>query len=158
MSPFVQISFDCVPLRSVPRWDIPLDASPEYRALCERIKQAAIKHGLHNSYYLCSGRCVFHLTNDPTVGMLSFGFEGTILTDAEDRQAVHVDLQVQLGPDTCDWLAAPIVNWFCETVRHAVQAEFQRYLTATDSDRICERQRLIEAEMIRHQGFVGLGL
>ena len=158
MSPFVQISFDCMPLRSVSRWDIPLDASPAYQALCERIKQAAAKHGLHNSYYLCSGHCVFHLTNDPSVGMLSFSFEGTALTDTDDRLAVYLDLQVQLGPETCDWLAAPIVDWFRETVRQAVQVEFQRYLSATDSDRTCQRQRLIESVMIRHQGFVGLGL
>ena len=89
--------------------------------------------------------------------MLSFSFEGTALTDTDDRRVVYLDLQVRLGPETCAWLAAPIVDWFRETVRQAVQVEFQRYLSATDSDQTCDRQRLIESVMIRHQGFVGLG-
>ena len=48
----VDISFDCLPLRSIGRLDIPLDASPKYRARCERIKAAIDKHGSHNAYYL----------------------------------------------------------------------------------------------------------
>ena len=158
MNRCVKITFDCVPLRSVPRWDIPLDASPEFRELCERIKQAAAKHGLHNSYYLCRGRCVFHLINDSTMGMLAFRFEGTVLTDAEDRKAVDLDLDVTLAQETCDWLTAPVVSWFCESVRHAVLVEFQHYLATTDSDQTSERQQWIESEMIRQAGFVGLGV
>ena len=52
--------------------------------------------GLHNSYYLHHASCVFHLTNDPRVGMLEFRFEGTVLTDAEDRSAIESDLEVEL--------------------------------------------------------------
>ncbi len=48
----VEIAFDCLPLRSVGRLDIPLDASPDFRSRCERIKAAMEKHGTHNSYYL----------------------------------------------------------------------------------------------------------
>ena len=37
MNRYVEISFDCLPLRSVGRLDIPMDASPKYRERCERI-------------------------------------------------------------------------------------------------------------------------
>jgi hypothetical protein len=70
----VEIGFDCLPLRSVSRLDAPLDASAAHRDLCLRIKQAIETHGSHNSYYLRSGECVFHLTNDPTIGVVSFSF------------------------------------------------------------------------------------
>ena len=42
---YVDIVFDCLPLRSIGRMDIPLDASPKYRARCERIKHALAVHG-----------------------------------------------------------------------------------------------------------------
>lgn len=158
MNPLLKITFECVPLRSVPRWDVPLDASPEFRDLCERIRQAAAKHGLHNSYYLCSGRCIFHLTSDPDAGMLAFQFEGTVLTDAQDRRPAGLDLRVQLDQDTCDWLTAPVLSWFCETVRRAVQVEFARYIEGCDPAKTCKRLQRIKEEMIRREGFVGLGL
>jgi hypothetical protein len=47
--PAVAITFDCTPLRSVPRLDIPLDASPVYRARLERMQQAVGRHGLRNT-------------------------------------------------------------------------------------------------------------
>jgi hypothetical protein len=97
MNPLPQITFDCVPLRSVPRWDIPLDASPEFRALCTRIRLAAKTHGMHNSYYLHSGSCTFQLTSDPSQGTLTYAFEGTILTDAADRKPVAMDLAQEAG-------------------------------------------------------------
>ena len=40
MQRWVEVSFDCLPLRSIARLDIPIDASPKYRARCERIKAA----------------------------------------------------------------------------------------------------------------------
>ena len=55
MNRWVEIEFDCLPLRSIGRFDIPLDASPVYQAKCERIKQAIDQHGSHNSYYLTPG-------------------------------------------------------------------------------------------------------
>ena len=64
---FVEIMFDCLPLRSVGRLDIPIDASPKYRQRCERIKDEMERHGSHNSYFLYNASCVFHLTNDPTL-------------------------------------------------------------------------------------------
>ena len=68
MNQHVQISFECLPLRSVGRLDIPIDASPAFHARCERIKHALEKHGAHNSYFLYDARCTFHLTNDPARG------------------------------------------------------------------------------------------
>ena len=52
MSNFVDISFDCLPLRSVPRFDTPLDdAPPETVEFGRRVRQAVAKHGQFNSYY-----------------------------------------------------------------------------------------------------------
>src|SRR5260221_1980898 len=132
MNRFVEIAFDCLPLRSVTRLDIPIDASPRYRARCERIKAALERHGSHNSYFLYDANCVFHLTNQDDLGTLEFSFEGTVLTDPSDREAVLADLEVALVRETCDWLTEPVVAWFRETVSHAVQGEFNRYIEAGD--------------------------
>ena len=43
MDQWVEIRFDCLPLRSVTRLDIPLDASPKYQAFCHRVKAAIEK-------------------------------------------------------------------------------------------------------------------
>ena len=37
MNRFVEITFDCLPLRSIPRLDIPIDASPRYRKFLEDV-------------------------------------------------------------------------------------------------------------------------
>ena len=100
MQRWVEISFDCLPLRSIGRLDVPLDASPKYQALCHRIKTAMEKHGSLNAYYLYNARCVFHLTNHSQLGMLQFSFEGTVLTDAEDLHAKSSDLMVELQKET----------------------------------------------------------
>ena len=78
MSHYVDITFDCLPLRSVGRMDIPLDASPKYRARCERIKQQLAAYGSHNTYYLYNARCAFHLTNEPELGILVIRSEGDL--------------------------------------------------------------------------------
>ncbi len=75
--------------------DIPLDASPRYRARCELIKQMLGKHGSHNSYFLYGAKCVFHLTNQDDVGSLEFSFEGVVLTDPSDKEALLADLDVR---------------------------------------------------------------
>jgi hypothetical protein len=155
---YVDVSFDCLPLRSIVRFDVPMDASAEFRARVERIKQATVKHGLHNSYYLHNARCVFHLTNDPQVGMLQFDFEGTVLTDAEDRKALDCDLTSVLAAETCDWLTEPAVSWFRETVGHAVLIEFDRYIAAGDLARTVERIARLESESEAHGGYLGMGL
>ena len=88
MDRYVDITFDCLPLRSIGRMDIPIDASPKFRARCERIQKALTKHGSLNTYYLYNARCSFHLTNRSEFGVIEFGFEGTVLTDETDTQQV----------------------------------------------------------------------
>ena len=158
MSPFVEIVFDCLPLRSVERLDIPLDASPVFRAQCERIKRAVEKHGMHNSYYLHHGRCVFRLTNDANVGLIAMGFEGIVLTDADDLKTIHADLEAEISEETCDWLTAPIVAWFQETVRRAVMVEFERYIAAGDLQKTIQRIAKLQETMDARGGFIGMGL
>jgi hypothetical protein len=158
MNRWVDITFDCLPLRTVGRLDIPLDASPKYRALCERVKAAIERHGSHNSYYLHNARCVYHLTNQDDVGMLEFRFEGTVLTDAEDVHTQRSDLEVELVRETCEWLTEPIVHWFSETVHRAVNAEFDRYIEAGDLQQAKERIERIQAASDEAGGFLGMYL
>ena len=154
----VEITFDCIPLRAVGRFDIPIDASPEDTDLYRRLHVAAEKHGVHNAYYLAQGRCAFHLTNDPQIGLIEFGFEGTVLTDTADQQTQLCDLAIELLEEVCDWLTAPVVEWFGETVRNAVRVEFDRYIAAGDLAKTIERMRRIEAESDSHGGYTGMGL
>lgn len=155
----VDISFDCIPLRSVGRFDIPVDdESPEDQGLIKRMHLAAERHGAYNTYYLCNARCVFHLTNDPQTGMLEFAFEGTVFTDPSDQRTLNCDLSVRLEHEVCPWLTAPVVQWFSETVRSAVQVEFDRYIAAGDLGKALQRLREIEAQSDARGGFKGMGL
>jgi hypothetical protein len=158
MSHWVDIRFDCLPLRSLGRLDIPIDASPKYRALCERVKAALEKHGSHNSYYLHNARCAYHLANSDECGGLEFRFEGTVLTDAEDQHCQRCDLQVELLRETCDWLTEPIVEWFRETVSRSVLVEFDRYIEAGDLEKARQRIEQMQAASDESGGFVGMYL
>jgi hypothetical protein len=158
MSRFVEIAFDCLPLRSVTRLDIPIDASPRYRARCERIKAALEKHGSHNSYFLYDANCVFHLTNQDDLGTLEFSFEGTVLTDPADRETVLADLEVTLVRETCDWLTEPVVAWLRETVSHAAVVEFNRYIEAGDLAQTLKRIAALQAKADQTGGYVGMYL
>lgn len=158
MDRWVEISFDCLPLRSVTRLDIPLDASPKYRALCERIKSAIDTHGTHNTYYLYNAQCVYRLTNRPDYGMLQFKFDGTLFTDATDLKSDRCDLNVELVRETCDWLTQPIVQWFTTSVQHSVCVEFDRYIAAGDLQRTLERLAKLNAASEESGGFVGMYL
>lgn len=158
MTRYVDIAFDCLPLRSIGRLDIPLDASPKYRERCERIKRALDEHGSHNSYFLYNASCGFHLTNDAEVGLLEFRFEGVALTDEADQKTIRCHLEVELVRETCDWLTEPIVQWFKETVQRSVAAEFDRYIAAGDLAQTVERINRIQAESDQKGGFVGMYL
>jgi hypothetical protein len=158
MSRWVEIAFDCLPLRSVSRLDIPLDASPKFRERCERIKRSIEKHGSHNTYFLYNADCTFHLTNREGFGTLEFRFEGTVITDAADMHAQHADLEVELIRETCDWLTAPVVEWFRESVQHAVCVEFDRYIAAGDLAKTKERMDRLQAEIEKTGGHVGMYL
>ncbi len=158
MEHYVDITFDCLPLRSVGRLDVPIDAPPEFEELAARIRQAVEKHGLHNSYYLHQAKCIFQLTNDRNVGMIEFRFDGTLLTDPDDKQTRACDLRVELQRETCDWLTAAVVQWFADTVTRAVRVEFDRYIAAGDLQRTIERMEQLQAESDAHGGFLGMGL
>jgi len=158
MDRWVEINFDCVPLRTITRFDVPIDASPKYRAFCERLKAAHEKHGSHNSYFLHNARCTYHLTNDADQGMIEFRFEGVVLTDESDRETHACDLTVEMLRETCDWLSEPIVRWFKETVSRAVAVEFDRYIAAGDLQQAKERIERIQSQADDEDGFVGMYL
>lgn len=158
MSDAVQIQFDCMPLRSIGRLDIPLDASPRYRQRCLRIKHAIEAHGSHNTYYLYNARCHFHLTNRDGLGEIEYRFEGTVLTDPADEKTVGCDLDVELTRETCEWLTEPIVDWFKESVSRAVVVEFDRYIAAGDLQQAHDRADKLRAETDANEGFVGMFL
>jgi hypothetical protein len=156
--PSVAITFDCTPLRGVPRLDIPLDASPVFRARLERMQQAVASHGTRNAYYLTNARCRFHFTNDPAIGWVQFAFEGTLLTDELDRKTVGSDLDIRLEKETCDWLTQPAVQWLTLSVKHAVEVEFDRYIAAGDLSRALERLAREQAASDAAGGFLGMNL
>ncbi|TWU66268.1 MULTISPECIES: hypothetical protein [Crateriforma] len=155
---WVQIEFECLPLRSVSRFDVPVDASPKYEAFVQRVKNAIDKHGSHNTYYLHQGLCVYHLTNDPAHGEVSFDFEGVAMTDKTDRKTRSVDLITQLRGETCTWLNEPIVEFLAESVKHSVLVEFDRYIEAGDLEKTRQRIAEIEKQAEESGGFVGMYL
>jgi len=158
MNRWVEIQFDCLPLRSVVRLDVPLDASPRFRALFERVRAALQTHGTFNTYYLYNALCTFHLTNRDDRGMLQFRFEGTVITDQSDLRTTHVELDVTLERETCSWLSEPIVQWFQESVRQAVMVEFDRYIEAGDLEQTRRRIEKLQAASDQAGGFLGMYL
>ena len=158
MNRWVDISFDCLPLRSVGRLDIPLDASPKYRSHCERIRDAMAKHGSHNAYFIYNGRCTYHLANSNSEGVIEFEYEGTVLTNEDDQAAKRCDLKVNLRGETCNWLTEPIVEWFQQTVTQSMRVEFDRYIEAGDLSQTKKRIEQIQAASDDASGYVGMYL
>ena len=158
MNRWVEITFDCLPLRSVGRMDVPLDASPTFRTLCENIKAAIDKHGSFNTYYVYSARCAFHLLNHDTLGMIEFRFEGTLFTDATDCKTERCDLTVELVRETCDWLKEPVVEWFRETVTQAVRVEFDHFIDAGDLEKTRQRVEKLRSQADQLGGYMGMYL
>lgn len=155
---WVEIEFDCLPLRTVTRLDVPVDASPKYEQFILRVKDAIERHGTLNSYYLYQAHCRYHLTNDPERGMVGFRFEGTVLTDQDDRRTMQTDLTVDLEQETCSWLTEPLVERLAESVEHAVMVEFDRYIEAGDLEQTRQRIERLQAESDQAGGFVGMYL
>jgi hypothetical protein len=158
MDRWVDIQFDCLPLRSISRWDAPLDASPRLRDFYARLIESHRKHGTHNTYYLHNARCIYHLTNQPVLGTLEFRFEGVVMTDAEDRCTQGSDLAVELARETCTWLSEPVVRWFHESVQHAVRIEFDHYIAAGDLEKTRQRIAKLQAQSDQLEGFLGMYL
>ncbi len=156
--PAVAITFECTPLRSVPRLDIPLDASPGYRARLERMQRAVAAHGTRNAYYLTDGSCTFRFTNDSASGWVRFAFTGPVFTDDADLQTTGSDLDIILDVETCDWLTQPAVEWLTVSVKHAVEAEFDRYIAAGDLARARERLAREQATIDESGGYLGMNL
>jgi hypothetical protein len=141
----VDIAFDCLPHRSVGRVDIPIDASPEFRARLEHLKRSIDKHGIDNAYFLYNSRCVYRLANSDIEGMLRFSFEGAVLTDRSDAKADRADLDVELVSETCGGLPAVVLDWFAVAVQRAVLVEFDRFIAAGHLER-----RVDELERLTH--------
>ncbi|MEX0585809.1 MAG: hypothetical protein WD176_04155 [Pirellulales bacterium] len=158
MSAWVEIEFDCIPLRTVGRLAVPPDASPKFRQRCERILAARQKHGEHNSYYLATAHCTYHLTNNPDVGRLEFRFEGVVLTDDSDQTTKATDLTVELARETCDWLTEPVSRWFAASVERAVIVEFDRYIAAGDLEKTLKRIEQLRSQTEESGGYVGMYL
>jgi hypothetical protein len=158
MDRWVDITFNCLPLRSVACFSAPVDAPDDVAATYGKLRAAAQKHGLHNTYYLHAGRCVFHLTNHEQLGMIEFAFSGTVLTDAGDMHTLGCDLEVGLAGEACDWLVASVVDWFADTVREAVKVEFDRFIAAGDLDKTIQRLQQLQATSDAQGGFLGAWL
>lgn len=158
MNDWVDITFTCLPLRSVTCFAPPVDASDEVEETYGKLRAAVQKHGLHNSYYLHGGKCVFHLTNLEQIGMIEFAFAGAILTETQDMHTLRCDLQVELTGETCDWLTASVVDWFGESVREAVKVEFDRFIAAGDLQKTIERLQQLQATSDAQGGFLGAWL
>ncbi|QDV24925.1 hypothetical protein [Aureliella helgolandensis] len=155
---WVEVVFDCMPLRTVPRVDIPIDASPKLAEKMLRVKRAIEKHGTLNSYYLHNATCTFHLTNDPQQGMMQYSFEGVVLTDQTDLKPISCDFKIELLKETCSWLNQAIVDWLAETVQRSVLVEFERYIRAGDLTKAIERLEKLQQAEEESGGFVGMYL
>jgi hypothetical protein len=90
--------------------------------------------------------------------MVEFAFEGTVITDADDRRAESSDLSVELVRETCDWLTEPVVEWLAGTVPHAVEAEFDRFIQAGDLAQTVARLEKIQSASDEAGGFLGMYL
>jgi hypothetical protein len=87
-----------------------------------------------------------------------FAVEGTILTDDADSRTVGSQLTVRLDRETCDWLTQPAVQWLALSVKHAMEAEFDRYISAGDLARTQERIDREQAACDAGGGFLGMNL
>ncbi len=130
MDAAVDISFSCLPLRSVGRLDVPMDASGIYRIRYERLREALRSHSAQRTYYLYDAHCVFRLANSEIEGMIRFDFEGIVLTDAGDVLTDHVELDVKLASETCDGIPAEVEAWLKQRLEKAVAIEFDSFIAA----------------------------
>jgi hypothetical protein len=128
--PAVQIAFDCLPLRSIARLDVPLDASDALRRRAERMKAAMAAFGLQRSYFLYNAHCTFRFANSEVEGACRFEFEGAVQTDAGDRKCERTLLDVHLTSETCGGVPTDVQAWLAERVRRAVAIEFDRFVAA----------------------------
>jgi hypothetical protein len=127
---YVEIEFECLPLRAVGRTDVPIDASPSFRARTEHLKRSIEAHGTENAYFLYNAHCTYRLANSDVDGMLRLAFEGALLTDASDAKAERIDLEVALVGETCGGVPREVLAWLECIVSRAVLIEFDRFIAA----------------------------
>ncbi len=157
MQPVVDIEFDCLPLKSIGRVDVPLDASPAFRAQRERLQQAIETHGSRNAYFLYNTQCTFHLANSEIANMLRFTFDGTVLTDRSDCKADYADLAIVLVAETCGGVPPEALEWLHGIVQRAVLVEFDRFIDAGQmAARVAELGTVNNLNSLC--GFAGMGL
>jgi hypothetical protein len=126
----VDVEFDCVPLRTIGRLDIPLDASDAQRRRAAHMQSAINSYGVERTYFLQNARCVFRFANSDVEGVCRFEFEGIARTDAGDRKCEEVILEVALVSETCGGVPSVVQEWLIERVRQAVAIEFDRFIAA----------------------------
>lgn len=158
MDRWVEITFDCLPLRNAVHLRAPEDASPKLEEKFARMQHAVAAHGTHNTYYLHNALCKFHLTNDPSLGVVCFAFEGTLFTDAQDCKSIRSDLLVELREENCSWLNQQVVAWLAESVHRAVLVEFDRYIAAGDLEKVRARLAALEKSVDESGGYIGMYL
>ena len=122
------------------------------------MQRAVAAHGMRNAYYLTDGSCTFCFTNDQAAGWVRFQFEGTVFTDDADLHTAGSDLEIRLAVETCDWLTQPAVEWLAVSVKHAVEAEFDRYIAAGDLAKARERLVREQAKSDEAGGYLGMNL
>ena len=130
MDSAVEISFSCLPLRSIGRLDVPMDASGMYRVRYERLRAAIDEFGMERCYYLYDAHCSFHFANSEVEGLVRFQFEGIVRTDAGDALTDEVRLEITLANETCGGVPAEVEPWLRARVEQAVAIEFNRYIAA----------------------------
>jgi hypothetical protein len=126
----VDVEFECVPLRTIGRLDIPLDASDAQRRRASHMQSAINAYGVERTYFLQNARCVFRFANSDVVGVCRFEFEGVVRTDAGDRKCEDAILDVALVSETCGGVPAQVEAWLIDRVRQAVMIEFDRFIAA----------------------------
>lgn len=154
---YVDISFECLPLRSVSRTDVPLDASPMFRARTEHLKRAIEAHGNENGYFLYNAHCTYRLANSDVEGMLRFSFEGTLLTDSSDAKAERADLDINLAGETCGGVPTVVLPWLVDVVERAVLIEFDRFIAAGHLSRRVGELGAVD-QLASISGFAGMNL
>ena len=146
----VDISFACLPLRSIGRLDVPIDASGVYRIRYERLRSAIAEYGLERTYYLYDAHCTFRLANSEIEGMIRFKFEGIVRTDAGDAITEEVKLESELVSETCGGVPTEVQQWLHTRVERAAAIEFDRFITAgqlgTRTEELGQIERLSDLE------------
>lgn len=126
----VDIAFDCLPLRTVARLDVPLDASESLQRRAVSIKAAFEAYGPERTYFLYNARCIYRFANSEVEGICRFEFEGVVRTDAGDRKCEETSLEVRLVSETCGGIPPAASAWLAQQVERAVAIEFDRFIAA----------------------------